>query len=386
MMSSLIKPHGGTLVDLRADAAQMSALREQAAALPKIALNERGQTDLLMLATGAMSPLNGFLQQKDYLSVRDQMRLADGRVWAMPINLRVHEAQAQAVAKAERVALTDEQGTLLAMMDVADRYHADKGVEARAVFGTDDNEHPGVQALMQEGDLCLGGGLTVLQLPVFSDFAKYRLEPAQTRAQFQANGWHSVVGFQTRNPIHRAHEYIQKCALELVDALLLHPLVGATKSDDVPADVRMDTYEVIFDHYYPRSRSMIGVFPAYMRYGGPREAIFHALCRKNYGCSHFIVGRDHAGVGNYYGTYDAQRIFEQFDEAEIGIKILCFEHTFFCKRCGNMASPKTCPHEREDHLILSGTEVRRMLSSGQKPPPEFTRPEVAEILIRAYQG
>jgi sulfate adenylyltransferase len=307
--------------------------------------------------------------------------------WTIPVTLSLTDEEAKRIGGAEAVTLVpSEAAEPLAILEVEEVFKREREREAQAVFGTEDLAHPGVKALNDAGDLCAAGELRVLRLPEHEDFRQYRLTPAETRAEFARRGWRTVVGFQTRNPIHRAHEYIQKCALEIVDGLLVHPLVGATKGDDVPADVRMRCYEALFEGYYPEDRAMVTVFPAAMRYAGPKEAIWHAIARKNYGCTHFIVGRDHAGVGDYYGTYDAQRIFERFDPGELGITPLMFEHSFWCNRCEGMASPKTCPHGDEDRVSLSGTKVREMLRAGERPPLEFSRPDVADILIEAMRA
>jgi len=369
----LIRPHGGTLVDRTGERpADLDAL-------PVVSLTSRELSDLDMLASGALSPLTGFMGEDDYRSVVDGMRLASGLPWSLPVCLAVAEAP-----KGDRVALADESGRKLAVLDVEGVYPYDKEHEAAQCYRTTESEHPGVGRLYGQADRYLAGPVTVFERaePAFPELAR---DPKDTRALFTERGWRRVVGFQTRNPIHRAHEYLTKCALETVDGLMIHPLVGETKSDDVPAAVRVQAYEILVSGYYPQDRVVVSAFPAAMRYAGPREAIWHALCRKNYGCSHFIVGRDHAGVGSYYGTYDAQRIFDEFEAHELDIEPMFFEHSFWCKRCGQMASAKTCPHSGDDHVFLSGTKVRELLGNGELPPEEFSRPPVAEVLIEAYR-
>ncbi len=381
-----IAPHGGTLVDLLVPEADRDKLSEEAQHFPKITVNPRELSDLEMLAVGALSPLTGFQGEADYRSILDSLHLSNGLAWTIPVTLSLSDEETKRIGGAEAVTLLEaEPGEPIAILEVSEIFRRDREKEALAVFGTKDLQHPGVAALHEAGDLCAAGALRVLRLPEHEDFVEYRLTPAQTRAEFGRRGWKTVVGFQTRNPIHRAHEYLQKCALEIVDGLLVHPLVGATKGDDVPAEVRMRCYEALFEGYYPKDRAMVSVFPAAMRYAGPKEAIWHAIARKNYGCTHFIVGRDHAGVGDYYGTYEAQEIFQRFEPGELEITPLMFEHSFWCNRCEGMASPKTCPHDAAERVSLSGTKVRDMLRAGERPPIEFSRPEVADILIDAMR-
>ena len=375
---------GGALVDLNAPMAERGAIARHAERLKTVGLGARDLADLEMLASGAFSPLKGFMGEADYVRSRDAMRLDSGVPWSIPITLGVAEAEARALKPGEEIALASD-GRRLAILKLAEIYSVDRASEAEAVFGTADPAHPGAANVLATPSWCVGGSVTLIAEIPGRTFLEYRLEPRQTRAAFAERGWRKVVAFQTRNPTHRAHEYIQKAALEICDGLLLHPLVGETKGDDVPAAVRMETYKVLLEQYYPRDRAMLSVMPAHMRYGGPREAVLHAIIRRNYGCTHFIVGRDHAGVGSYYGTYDAQKIFERFAPEEIGITPLTFENTFYCKRCGGMASYKTCPHQDTDRLLLSGTKVREMLRQGEAPPPEYTRPEIAAILARAMR-
>lgn len=379
-----IAPHGGMLVNLVVEGPEAEKLAQDAEHHPKVKVNDRELSDLEMLAVGALSPLTGFQGEEEYHSILETMHLTNGLAWSIPVTLSLSDEEVKRIGGADAVTLMSGQSSRpLAVLEVAQVFKRRRQKEALGVFQTEDLDHPGVRALHEAGDWCLAGEVRALRLPEHRAFQRYRLTPAQTRAEFAKRGWHRVVGFQTRNPIHRAHEYIQKCALEIVDGLLVHPLMGATKGDDVPADVRMRCYEALFDGYYPKDRAVISIFPAAMRYAGPKEAIWHAICRKNYGCTHLIVGRDHAGVGSYYGTYDAQRIFDEFEPGELGITPLMFEHSFWCNRCEGMGSPKTCPHGEEDRVSLSGTKVREMLRNGERPPREFSRPEVADILIEA---
>ncbi len=380
-----IAAHGGELVNRVLEGAERDKLLGASEDMPVKILNDREMSDLDMIASGGLSPLQGFMTQLEYDSCVDRMRLPSGAAWAVPITLSATDEEAATYQEGSSIRLDDPDGKALAVLHLEEKYTVDKDKEAQSVYRTTDTEHPGVAVIKETGNIYLGGKISMLNRVSHDDFPKYRLDPAETRKAFKANKWDTVVGFQTRNPIHRANEFITKCALEGVDGLLIHPLVGATKKGDIPADVRMKCYEVLMANYYASDHVMLSVLPAAMRYAGPREAIHHAIMRQNYGCTHFIVGRDHAGVGDYYGTYDAQHIFREFSRDELAIEPMCFEHSFFCKKNGEMATAKTSNSGKEERFFLSGTKVREMLQNGETPPPEFTRPEVAEILIESMK-
>lgn len=381
--ADLIAPHGGQLINRIATPEQKQEFQSKADTLPRVTIDERTASDLVLIAIGGFSPLTGFMGKADYDNVVENMRLANGLPWSIPITLSVDESVAAPLTEGSLIRLDDSTGRFVGVLHLTEKYTYDKKNEAIKVYRTDEEKHPGVAVVYNQGAINLAGDVWLLERDAHPQFPSYQIDPAQSREAFRAKGWKTVVGFQTRNPIHRAHEYIQKCAMETVDGLFLHPLVGATKEDDVPADVRMRCYEIILEHYYPQDRVILAINPAAMRYAGPREAIFHALVRKNYGCTHFIVGRDHAGVGDYYGTYDAQYIFDEFEPEELGITPMMFEHAFYCTRTKQMATTKSSPSKPEERVHLSGTKVRQMLCQGIMPPPEFSRPEVAQELINA---
>ena len=383
-MPSLVQPHGGTLIDRVVPPSEAEAFRAEARSLPSLVLDARELADLELIATGAASPLAGFLGPADYESVLARLRLADGTVWPLPLTLATSDEDAARLERGTQVALRDGAGRLVGTLAVREVHRRDPLAEARAVYRTEERAHPGVLYLLSRPVNLVAGEVRAL-LPEEPPFARHRLSPRELRARIAERGWTRVAGFQTRNPIHRAHEHLTKLALEFTDGIVIHPLVGETKGDDVPAEVRFRAYEALLERYYPRERTLLAAFPAAMRYAGPREALFHALVRKNYGITHFIVGRDHAGVGRYYGPLEAQQIFEQFTPAELGITPLRFDATFFCRACDMLASPRTCPHPASERLDLSGSRVREILRAGGNLPHQFTRPEVAEIL-RTHLG
>ena len=386
----MIEPHGGKLINRELPANEKEAALRKAKSLPSLTLAPFEESDLEMMAAGALSPLEGFMGQADLDSILETMHLAGGAAWSLPVVKSITAEEKKSLREGGEAALKNEQGEALALLEVKEIYPHNKKKHAELAYGTLEEVHPGVARVFKMGDFLVAGKISLFQRPRHTQFLTYRLDPAATRKTFAERGWKTVVAFQTRNPIHRAHEYIQKCALEMVDGLLIHPLVGATKGDDIPADVRMRCYEVLIEKYYQKARVLLSVFPAAMRYAGPREAIFHAVVRKNYGCTHFIVGRDHAGVSRpdgkgFYGPFDAQKIFDRFQPGELGVTPLFFENSFYCKTCVSMATEKICPHDASSRVSLSGTKVREMLQKGEIPPVEFSRPEVARVLIEAYQ-
>ncbi|NES63890.1 MAG: sulfate adenylyltransferase [Okeania sp. SIO2D1] len=381
-----IPAHGGHLINRIATPAERQEFMEKAESLPRVQLDKRALSDLVMIAIGGFSPLNGFMEAADYDTVVTDLRLQNGLPWSIPVTLPVSEEVADSIKEGSWVRLDSPDGEFVGVLELTQKFRYNKAHEAINVYRTDEIKHPGVKVLYDAGPVNLAGPVWLLERHPHPLFPKYQIDPAESRKLFLERDWKTVVGFQTRNPIHRAHEYIQKCALEVVDGLFLHPLVGATKSDDIPADVRMRCYEIMFEKYFPQNRVIMAINPSAMRYAGPREAIFHALVRKNYGCTHFIVGRDHAGVGDYYGTYDAQYIFDEFEPGELDIVPMKFEHAFYCTRTKGMATSKTSPSLPEERIHLSGTKVREMLRRGELPPPEFSRPEVAEELAKAMKA
>jgi len=360
---------------------------KEALHLPRVRLSSREVSDLIMLGMGAFSPLQGFMGEKDYQRVVKEMRLSNGLLWPIPITLSVSREEADQIQEGERIALVDSgNDEVMASMLVQEKYSYDKKTEALQVFATDDEQHPGVKGVYEEGEVYLGGTVKVFSESGYPERFPEFARPAETRAIFADKGWTTIAAFQTRNPMHRSHEYLTKIALEVCDGLLIHPIVGRLKGGDIPAEIRMECYRVLLDNYYPRDRVVLKVYPMEMRYAGPREAVLHAIIRQNFGCSHLIVGRDHAGVGSYYGPFDAQRIFDELGPSDLHIRPLKLDATFWCQKCGSMASSKTCPHADEDHLLISGTKLREMLGRGERPAEQFTRREVADILVKYYQG
>ncbi|MCD5415898.1 sulfate adenylyltransferase [Candidatus Bipolaricaulota bacterium] len=380
MIATMIAAHGGTLIDRILQGREKADWEERARDLPTIPLTDSALSELDNIACGLYSPLTGFMTSATYASVIGKMRLPTQTVWPIPIVLPIEADLAESLICGRWAALRGQDGIIYGVMQVEEIFPRETEAEAEAIYGTIDRDHPGVARIYAGPRSLVGGQIHLLTRAADPSTSDHRLDPQETRKLFQEKGWKTIVAFQTRNPIHRAHEHLQKCALEMTDGLFINPLVGETKEGDIPAAVRMDCYLAIIKGYFPAERVLLGTFPAPMRYAGPREAIFHAICRVNYGCTHIIIGRDHAGVGNYYGTYAAQEIFDRFSADEIGIIPLKFEHAFYCTKCDQMATSKTCPHGKSDRLFLSGTKVREMLQDGKDLPAVFTRPEIATIL------
>lgn len=386
-MSKLVPPHGGRLNLLLVEGEERTEQKERAKSMPQVRLSSRETSDLIMMAIGAFSPLAGFMGEDDYTRVVQDMRLADGTLWPIPITLSVTKEEADSFSIGSEIALIDDENDeLMGSMRIEEVFTYDKRVEARQVYKTEDEAHPGVAKVYSQQNILLSGPVKAFsEGPYPNIFGKRYARPATTRAIFEEKGWTTIAAFQTRNPIHRSHEYCTKIALEVCDGIFIHPLVGKLKADDIPAETRMKCYEVLLENYYPEDRVVLKVYPMEMRYGGPREAILHAIFRQNYGCSHLIVGRDHAGVGNYYGPFDAQTIFDDIDDEDLHLKPLKIDWTFWCYKCDGMASMKTCPHSKDDRVLISGTKLREMLANGQVPPKEFSRPEVVKILMDYYK-
>lgn len=382
-----IIPHGGgVLVDRILEESDRKEALVQIASLPVIVMNSREAADFDMLANGSFSPLTGFMTEKNYTSCLNDMKLADGTLWPLPVTLAVTSEQAQELKPGLLCSLkSDTDAEILGDILVEDIYTYDKTAECQAAFGTTDANHPGVAKVLDQKPVYVGGQIRAYGQSAYADKFPEYASPKDVRTAIEQSGWETIAAFQTRNPIHRAHEYLTKVALEICDGILIHPIVGALKEGDIPAEVRLDCYRELLDKYYPKDRVLLKVYPMEMRYAGPKEAILHAIIRQNFGCTHLIVGRDHAGVGNYYGPFDAQRIFYTLPSGALAIDILRFDWTFWCNECGGIASTKTCPHDASHHFKVSGTELRRMLSEGKHPPVEITRPEVADILIKYYQ-
>jgi sulfate adenylyltransferase len=388
-MSKLVKPHGGgELKPLLLSGQALASEQKRAATLKKVNVSSREAGDIIMLGIGGFTPLQGFMTHADWQGVCDGMKMANGLFWPIPITLSTDKATADGIKSGDDIALFDvERNEILATMTVTEKYGIDKAHECMMVYKTTDAEHPGVKMVMEQGEVNLAGPIKVLSQGGFKEeYGDQFMTPAETRAAFEKLGWSKIAAFQTRNPMHRSHEYLAKIAIETMDGVLIHSLLGALKPGDIPAEVRSEAISVLVDNYFAPNTVIQAGYPLDMRYAGPREALLHALFRQNYGCSHLIVGRDHAGVGDYYGPFDAQKIFDEIPKDALETKNMNIDWTFWCNKCGGMASQRTCPHTKEDRILLSGTKVRSMLSEGQDLPVEFSRAEVAKVLQKYYAG
>ena len=388
-MSKLVNPHGGgSLKTLLLQGAALTEEKKRAQNLPKVKVSSRESGDIIMLGIGGFTPLDGFMTKADWQGECDGMKMANGLFWPVPITLSTDKATADGIKTGSEVSLVDgETGEIMATMKVTEKYTIDKAHECMQVYKTTDLAHPGVKMVMEQGDVNFSGPIKVLTTGTFKqEYGDQFLTPAETRAKFEKLGWSKIAAFQTRNPMHRSHEYLAKIAIETMDGVLIHSLLGALKPGDIPAEVRSEAISVLVENYFAPNTVIQAGYPLDMRYAGPREALLHALFRQNYGCSHLIVGRDHAGVGDYYGPFDAQKIFDEIPKDALETKNMNIDWTFWCKKCGGMASQRTCPHTKEDRILLSGTKVRAMLSEGQNLPVEFSRPEVAKVLQKYYAG